>query len=58
MDCFIGVFASFLCRENNVDEAIKYANLASSISSTKEGTIPSLPNFHDLRRWKNMIKNW
>ena len=58
MDCFIGVFASFLCRENNVDEAIKYANLASSISSTKEGTIPSLPNNHDLRRWKNMIQNW
>ena len=58
MDCFIGVFASFLSNDEYVDEAIKYANLASNISSTREGTIPSLPNYHDLIVSKDQIPNW
>ena len=58
MDCFIGVFASFLSKDNDIDEAIKYANLASNISSTREGTIKSLPNYHDLIVSKNQIQNW
>ena len=31
MDCFIGVFASFLCKNYKPNEAIKYAILASNI---------------------------
>ena len=58
MDCFIGVFASFLSNDEYVDEAIKYANLASNISSTREGTINSLPNYHDLIVSKDQIPNW
>ena len=59
MDCFIGVFASFLSKDNNeVDEAIKFANLAYSICCTKEGTIPSLPSYHDLMITRNKIHDW
>ena len=58
MDCFVGVFASFLCKNYEVDEAIKYAILASSISSTREGTIPSLPFLDEIMRKKKKIKNW
>jgi len=58
MDCFIGVFASFLCKNYDVEEAIKYAILASSICCTKEGTISSLPSLPEIMRKKNKIKNW
>ena len=58
MDCFIGVFAAFLCKNYELDEAIKYAILASSICSTKEGTIPSLPYVNEMMRRRNKIKNW
>lgn len=58
MDCFIGVFASFLCKNYEVEEAIKYAILASSICCTKEGTISSLPSLPEIMRKKNKIKNW
>lgn len=58
MDCFIGVFAAFLCKNYELDEANKYAILASSICSTKEGTIPSLPYVHEMMKRRNKIKNW
>ena len=58
MDCFIGVFASFLTNEYEVDEAIKYANLASAISSTKEGTLSSLPDYNSLMILKTKVQNW
>jgi len=58
MDCFIGVFAAFLCKNCGVEEAIKYAILASCISSTKEGIIPSLPLLSEIIKKKNKIKNW
>ena len=58
MDCFIGVFAAFLCKNYELDEAIKYAILASTICSTKEGTIPSLPYVDEIMKKRNRIKNW
>ena len=58
IDCFIGVFASFLSNDYDIDEAIKYANLASNIYSTKEGTINPLPNYHDLMISRDQISNW
>ena len=42
-DCFNGVFAMYLALGKSVIEAIKYANVASSISVTRPGTVPSLP---------------
>ena len=42
-DCFNGVFAAWLAMGKNAIEAIKYANVASSISVTRSGAVPSLP---------------
>ena len=42
-DCFNGVFAIYLALGKSVIESIKYANVASSISVTRPGTVPSLP---------------
>ena len=42
-DCFNGVFAAYLAMGKSVMESIKYANIASSISVTRSGTVPSLP---------------
>ena len=42
-DCFNGVFATYLAMGKDAIEAIKYANIASSISVTRSGTVPSLP---------------
>ena len=42
-DCFNGVFAACLAMGKNAIEAIKYANIASSISVTRSGAVPSLP---------------
>jgi ribokinase len=42
-DCFNGVFAMYLALGKSVIESIKYANVASSISVTRPGTVPSLP---------------
>jgi len=48
VDCFIGVFAAFLSKNYELDEAIKYANLAASISVTIVGTISSYPKLEDI----------
>ena len=42
-DCFNGVFVMYLALGKSVIEAIKYANVASSISVTRPGAVPSLP---------------
>ena len=58
MDCFIGVFASFFSKEGKVNEAIKYAMLASKISSTIEGAIPSYPTLDEIIKKKNNLETW
>ena len=58
MDCFIGVFASYLSRNYDINDAIKYANLASRICACRVGTIPSLPYIHDIMSYKQKIENW
>ena len=57
-DCFAGVFSTYLSKNYPIEEAIKYANLASSISVTKIGTIPSYPTQKDIEEARNKIKNW
>lgn len=57
-DCFAGVFVTYLSKGYSIDEAIKYANLASSISVTKIGTIPSLPTQKEIEEKRKEIKDW
>ena len=57
-DCFIGVFAAFLSKNTELDEAIRYANLATSICVSKEGTIGTFPKLEELNREKEKINNW
>ena len=58
MDCFIGVFAAYLSKNSSLDDAIKYANLASDISTKSLGTINSFPKLEEINREKDKIKNW
>ena len=57
-DCFTGVFATYLSKGFSVDECIKYANLASSISVSRNGAVPSLPTFEEIEKEKKNIKKW
>jgi ribokinase len=57
-DCFTGVFATYLSKGVDVIEAIKYANLASSISVSRTGAVPSLPSHQEIEDAKKKIKNW
>lgn len=57
VDCFIGVFAAFLYNKYKLDEAIKYANLAVSISVKKFGIIDTFPNLDEINKEKEKI-NW
>ena len=57
-DCFAGVFCTYLSKDYKIDEAIKYANLASSISVTRIGTIPSLPTQKEIDEARKKIQNW
>lgn len=58
VDCFIGVFAAFLSNNYELDEAIKYANLAVSICVKKFGIIDSFPKLDEINKEKDKIKNW
>lgn len=57
-DCFTGVFATFLSKDYPVSEAIKYANLASSISVSRIGTVPSFPTLKEIEEARKNIQNW
>ena len=57
-DCFTGVFATYLSKGVDVIEAIKYANLASSISVSRTGAVPSLPTHQEIEDAKKKIKDW
>jgi ribokinase len=57
-DCFTGVFATYLSKGKNMIEAIKYANIASSISVTRPGAVPSLPSEKEIEEKRKTIKNF
>ena len=57
-DCFAGVLSAYLSKSYPIEEAIKYANFASSLSVTKIGTIPSFPTLEQIERERNKIHNW
>ena len=58
VDCFIGVFAAYLSKNYELDEAIKYANLAVSIAVTTVGTISSHSKSGEIDRKREKIQNW
>lgn len=47
-DCFNGAFAVALSEGKNVEEAIRFSNLASSIAVTREGAQKSLPSRDEI----------
>ena len=57
-DCFAGVLSAYLSKSYPIEEAIKYANFASSLSVTKIGTIPSFPTIEQIERERNKIHTW
>ena len=57
-DCFAGVLSAYLSKSYPIEEAIKYANFASSLSVTKIGTIPSFPTLEQIERGRNKIHTW
>lgn len=57
-DCFIGVFAAYLSKKATLDDAIKYANLAASISVSSVGTMNSLPKLEAINKKREKITNW
>ena len=57
-DCFAGVFAAFLSKNYEITEAIKYANLAASISVSRVGTVPSLPTLEEIMERRKTVDDW
>ncbi len=49
-DCFIGAVASQIAQGNSLADAIKFANIAASISVTREGAGPSMPTLEEVQK--------
>lgn len=47
-DCFNGTFAAFISKGYEAEEAIKFAQRASSICVQRKGAIPSLPRLEEI----------
>lgn len=50
-DAFNGALAYALAKEEPLNEAIRFANLAGAFSATKMGAQPSMPTFDELRQF-------
>ncbi|WP_315115828.1 ribokinase [uncultured Clostridium sp.] len=50
-DEFIGSFAYGLDRKWSIYHAIKFANVSAALSVTKMGSQPSLPYFHEVKKY-------
>ena len=57
-DCFNGVFATYLAKGCPLEKAIRYANLAASISVTRVGAVPSLPTEKEIEDKNKTIKDF
>lgn len=49
-DCFNGVLASYLCKGETIEDAVKYATAAASIAVTRKGAQESMPFLHEIER--------
>ena len=47
-DAFSGAFATALCEEKSISEAIKFANTFAGISTTRIGTANSMPSREEI----------
>jgi ribokinase len=47
-DCFIGVFASYLSKGENIIKAVKFASIAASIAVTRKGAQNSMPFLYEI----------
>ncbi|MFX0022916.1 MAG: ribokinase [Candidatus Hermodarchaeota archaeon] len=55
-DCFIGVLASMLSKEEDILTAVKFATIAASIAVTREGAQESMPFLHEIQEKYNKLK--
>lgn len=56
-DCFNGAFITGLAEEMSFEEAIMFANLASSLAVTRKGAQSSIPGREELDELSNMKIN-
>ncbi len=49
-DCFNGAFVTALAEKRSIEEAIRFANIASSIAVTRKGAQSSIPNREEVDR--------
>jgi len=54
-DCFIGVLASKLSREESIINAVKYATVAASIAVTRRGAQDSMPFLQEIEDKMNKL---
>ena len=54
-DCFIGVFASFMSKDENIVNAVKYATIAASIAVTRMGAQDSMPKLNEIEEKMNEL---
>jgi ribokinase len=47
-DCFIGVFASFLSKGEEIAQSVKFATIAASIAVTRKGAQNSMPYLNEI----------
>ena len=50
-DCFNGAFIMALAEGKNTEEAIKFANIASSITVTRKGAQSSIPYRDEIKKY-------
>ncbi len=55
-DCFIGVLASLLSRDEEILTAVKYATIAASIAVTRKGAQDSMPFLKEIQKKYNKFK--
>lgn len=56
-DCFNGVLASQLCRDETIENAVRYANAAASIAVTRRGAQDSMPYLNEIEERFKELKN-
>ena len=55
-DCFNGVLACQLCKDETIETAVKYATAAASIAVTRKGAQESMPFLNEIEKRLNEIR--
>jgi len=57
-DAFVGIFCNYFADGYSLNDAIKYATAGAALSTTKEGTAPSMPTREEIEElYENSLKN-